>query len=114
MPDHPDNLPRDLYSYDPDEPLIVRYADVIAARNAVANLANIVRDKQTSLSDYSQGALKRSLTAAVDQGSTREQFTSLDEAAQWLVDLRDRLKSCLPFPTSLPPTPPGAGPGPER
>ncbi len=38
MSQHPDDLDRSPASYDPDEPLIVTYADVIAARNAVGAL----------------------------------------------------------------------------
>ena len=61
MSQHPDDLDRPPSSYDPDEPLIVTYADVIAARNAVGALLMIVKDRVDPLSQFRQTNIKDDL-----------------------------------------------------
>jgi hypothetical protein len=78
--------------YDPNEPLLVRYADVIAARNAVAQLLLVVR--QDELTEYRRVTLRGGLAMGVL--TVERDLESDAEVDQWLEDLRDRLRGCLP------------------
>lgn len=87
--------------YDPDEPLLVRWADVIAARNAVAQLLLMVR--QDELSEYRRFTLKGGLAMSVRP--VERDLESDAEVDEWLEELRDRLRSCLPSLGTTPYTP---------
>lgn len=106
--DQSEDLPRPVGSYDPDEPLIVRYADVIAARNAVAQLINALTDQQNLPSEYRRQSVMFGVAAGVAAGvmpdGQSQEFATFEEAVRFLAGLRDRLGGSLPFP----------GPGPRR
>lgn len=87
--------------YDPDEPLLVRWADVIAARNAVAQLLLVVR--QDELSEYRRFTLRGGLAMSVMP--VERDLVSDTEVDQWLEELRDRLRGCLPSGGETPFTP---------
>lgn len=97
---HPENLPRPIGSYDPDEPLIVRYGDVIGARNAVAQLINALTDEQDPPGEYRQQTVQMCVAAGVERDEPGREFRSLDDTVRWLAALRDRLGECLPFPNT--------------
>lgn len=48
----PEYISRPLGSYDPTEPMVIPYGDLIAARNAVTHLVTILRDPMDPPSDY--------------------------------------------------------------
>lgn len=87
--------------YDPNEPLLVRWADVIAARNAVAQLLLVVR--QEELSEYRRFTLRGGLAMSVR--SVERDLQSDADVEQWLEELRDRLRGCLPPGGKTPYTP---------
>lgn len=87
--------------YDPNEPLLVRWADVIAARNAVAQLLLVVR--QEELSEYRRFTLSGGLAMSVR--SVERDLQSDAEVEQWLEELRDRLRGYLPPGGKTPYTP---------
>lgn len=97
---HPEQFNRgsDGQPYDPDEPLVVRWADVVAARNAAQALLVVLKDEQVDLerTDRAVGWQVRDwLPTAVAPGS-HEALGSPEEAVQWLEDLVGRLWRCLP------------------
>lgn len=81
--------------YDPDEPLVVRWEDVIAARNAVGSLRSIVnnlgRDEQVMM--IAGFGLAAGLPGRT---GTHESPWSQEESYEWLHDLVGRLTSALP------------------
>ncbi len=87
--------------YDPDEPLLVPWADAIAARNAVAQLLLLVR--QDELSEYRRFTLKGGLAMSVRP--VERDLQSDAEVEQWLEALRDRLRGYLPPVGNTPYTP---------
>lgn len=109
MNNHPDRLDRPIESYDPNEPLIVPYGDVIAARNAVANLVNCMEDQSTPLPEYRREMIARTLTHGAVQDLSSGALASHKEATEWAQALRKRLGSYLPWPgpggTQQPPPP---------
>lgn len=105
MQPNPDDLPRTLEDYDPDEPLIVRYGDVIAARNAVVQLIQVLQDTQDPPSPYREDVIRLSLATAVEKTGTGD-FATIQDAAEWLIALRTRLTRCLPSSTTQSPRPP--------
>lgn len=105
MQPNPDDLPRTFEGYDPDEPLIVRYGDVIAARNAVVHLIQMLQDPEDPPSPYREYVIRYSLAKAVEKTGTAE-FATVEDAADWLIDLRTRLTGCLPSSTTQSPRPP--------
>lgn len=104
MSQHPDDLDKSPASYDPSEPLIVTYADVIAACNAVGALLLIVKDTVDPLSEFRQENIKHGLATAVAPNLDHLAFASLDDAASWLLALRNRLTGCLPLASGNAPT----------
>ncbi len=112
MNNHPDRLDRPIESYDPAEPLVVPYGDVLAARNAAANLTNILEDTRDPLPIWRQEQVMRTLAASVAADADEVgagTFATIDQAAAWTRDLRKRLGSYLPWPgpggTQHPPPP---------
>lgn len=90
----------DVPPYDPDRPLSVRHADVIAARNAVACLVNFARNERLALTPQQREHLRHLLPTAVaevDDGPLSDEGL-VDE----LVALRDRLRNDLPWPGDTP------------
>lgn len=83
----------EIPEYDPDEPLVVRWEDVIAARNAVGSLRMIVKsfgDDELIMQTAGFG-----LAAGVDR-PTPDWLWSQDESDEWLTALARRLTSALP------------------
>lgn len=70
----------------------MRWADVIAARNAVAQLLLVVR--QEELSEYRRFTLRGGLAMSVRP--VERDLQSDAEVEQWLEELRDRLRGYLP------------------
>lgn len=100
MTRHPEQFERgsDGQPYDPDEPLVVRWADLIAARNAAQALLVVLKDAQVDLdtTDRAVGWQVRDwLTTAVDTGP-QQPLESREDAVRWLEDLVQRLWQCLP------------------
>lgn len=85
----------ELPEYDPDEPLVVRWEDVIAARNAVGSLRSIVksmgRDQQIML--IAGFGLAAGLPGRRDPS---DWLWSQEDSYEWLDDLVGRLTSALP------------------
>lgn len=100
MTRHPEQFERGSNGqpYDPDEPLVVRWADLVAARNAAQALLVVLKDDQVDLeaTDRAVGWQVRDwLTTAVDAGH-QQALESREEAVRWLEDLVQRLWRCLP------------------
>lgn len=100
MTRHPEQFERGSggQPYDPDEPLVVRWADLIAARNAAQALLVVLKDDQVDLdgTDHAVGWQVRDwLPTAVDVGP-HGALESREEAVRWLEDLVQRLWRCLP------------------
>lgn len=80
--------------YDPNEPLVVRWEDVIAARNAVGSLRSIVknmgRDEQIML------IAGFGLAAGLPDRSNPDPVWSREASYEWLDDLVSRLTNALP------------------
>ena len=53
---HPDDVPRPVGSYDPSEPIVIPYGDLIAARNAVAHLILVMTDEVDPPSQFGETA----------------------------------------------------------
>lgn len=83
--------------YDPDRRLEVRWADVVGARNAVAQLLNTLTDSRTPPSEYRVMSGINELPAGVFP-DRQDHFEDLDQVVDWLTGLRDRLKDDLPWP----------------
>lgn len=98
--DHPELRRRPPGSYDPDEPLVIRYADLLAARNAVIVLNLLLSDDRTPLGEHHVQVAQHSLRTAVDPegNSERDYLPDRAAAAAWVRDLRDRLGDYLPRP----------------
>ncbi|GAW52564.1 MULTISPECIES: hypothetical protein [unclassified Nocardioides] len=87
-------------SYDPDEPLLIRWRDAIAARNAVVALMLILQDRALQLDAGLESAIRDWLPTAVAPGR-RDQAEILEDRQQalaWVRELRDRLNRVLPGP----------------
>lgn len=100
MTRHPEQLERgsDGRPYDPDEPLVVRWADLVAARNAASALLVVLKDDQVDLEATVRSVgwqVHDWLTTAVDTGP-QQALESREEAVRWLEDLVQRLWRCLP------------------
>jgi len=63
-----------------------------------------VKDTVDPLSEFRQENIKRDLATAVAPGSDHPAFASLDDAASWLLALRNRLTGCLPMASGNAPT----------
>ena len=92
----PEHIPRPIGSYDPNEPLIIPYGDLIAARNAVAHLVTILRDQAQPPSEYQKQSIATGVRIAVTRPGEPYMFDTFDEAMAWLIELRDRLGQHLP------------------
>lgn len=100
MTRHPEQFERgsDGQPYDPDEPLVVRWADLIAARNAAQALLVVLKDDQVDLEATVRSVgwqVRDWLSTAVDTGP-QQTLESREEAVRWLEDLVQRLWRCLP------------------
>lgn len=95
-----EHLPRPLGSYDPMEPMIIPYGDLIAARNAVSNLVLILRDEVDPPSEFQQESVRTGIRFSVTPDGQSHVFDTFPAAVEWLVELRDRLRGLLP---DLPP-----------
>ncbi len=92
---HPENLDRPTGSYDPDELLVVRYGDVMAARNAVGAWIQALKHRGTrDVSAYQQSALRSAIALSVERESLV--FDTNDELLAWLRELQARLTHALP------------------
>lgn len=79
--------------YDPNEPLVVRWEDVIAARNAVGALRGIVQDFGGDERVMLRAGF--GLSAGTDRGDPNRLW-SQQESEEWLHDLVRRLTQALP------------------
>lgn len=100
MTRHPEQFERGTGGepYDPDEPLIVRWGDLVAARNAAQALVLVLKDDQVDLeaTDLAVGWQVRDwLPTAVGTGP-HAALASREDAVHWLEDLVQRLWRCLP------------------
>lgn len=100
MTRHPEQFDRGSKGqpYDPDEPLLVRWADVVAARNAAHALLVVLNDADVDLESTTRAVgwqVRDWLPTAVGQGP-HEELGSREEAVAWLEDLVQRLWTCLP------------------
>lgn len=105
MSDHPDRIDRPIESYDPAEPLIVPYGDVIAARNALGNLVACMEDHNDPLPEWRREMIRTTLAMAVDVDRDKSDLPSHEAATKYGRELLERLTSYLP---GIP------GPGPVR
>lgn len=92
----PEYLSRPLGSYDPSEPLVITYGDLLAARNAVSELVAILRDQTDPPSRYQQQSVMNGLRFAVLPDGQQSRFDTFEEAVEWLIELRDHLRGYLP------------------
>ncbi len=100
MTRHPEQFERgsDGQPYDPDEPLVVRWADLVAARNAAQALLVVLKDDQVDLEATGRAVgwqVRDWLPTAVDT-APHQALESREEAVRWLEDLVQRLWRCLP------------------
>lgn len=97
---HPENTPRPYGSYDPAEPLVIPYADLLAAINATTVLTKILEDNRSSLDEYHVQNAQHHLAYAVapDQSLADSHLPSQEAAAEYVRALRDRLRRHLPRP----------------
>ena len=87
--------------YDPDRPLPVRYADVIAARNAVGYLLSALHHGGDV--EHHRQSVRMGVAAGAIRGGLGE-FETFHDAATFLDELRARLSQALP--NDMTPTPP--------
>lgn len=100
MTRHPEQFDRGSNGqpYDPDEPLVVRWADVVAARNAAQALLVVLKDPEVDLESTRLAVgwqVRDWLPTAVAQGS-HEPLGSREDAVEWLEALVQRLWRSLP------------------
>lgn len=97
---HPENTLRPHGSYDPAEPMVIPYADLLAAINATTVLTKILEDDRSSLDEYHVQNAQHLLAYAVaaDQGPADSYLPSREAAAEHVHALRDRLRKHLPRP----------------
>lgn len=100
MSRHPEKFPRGSggVPYDPDEPLVVRWADVISARNAAMALLVVLNDPELELDATSRNVgwqVRDWLPMAVVDGPG-ETLQTRDDAIEWLQALVQRLNRSLP------------------
>ena len=93
---HPDDVPRPVGSYDPSEPMVIPYGDLIAAGNAVAPLVLAMTDKVDPPSPFRRDSIRVGVRIGVAAGDEPFGFDSDEEALRWLIRLRDRLGELLP------------------
>jgi hypothetical protein len=100
----PEQLRRSFGSYDPHEPMVIPYADLIAARNAVGYLARYMNSPYVADDDHHRVSVRLGVRTAVlpDDQHDQSEFATNAEAAKWLTELRDRLTRLLPTPPSGP------------
>lgn len=98
MSHHPERLRRPFGSYDPDEPMVIPYADLIAALNAASVLTTLLQDEHTPLGEYHVQVAQHHLGCAVSPDGADDFLPSQEAAASFARDLRDRLRSYLPRP----------------
>lgn len=84
----------EFHEYDPNEPLVVRWEDVIAARNAVGALRMIVK----TLGDDERVMMTAGfgLAAGLPGRGGPDPIWSQEESFEWLDDLVQRLTTSLP------------------
>ncbi len=100
MAGHPEQFDRGSNGqpYDPDEPLVMRWADVIAARNAAQALLIVLKDPEVDLEATRLAVgwqVREWLPTAVEQGS-HEALASREDAVKWLEELVQRLWRYMP------------------
>lgn len=100
MTRHPEQFDRgsEGVPYDPDEPLVVPWADVVAARNAAQALLVVLRDAEVDLESTAMSVgwqVRDWLPTAVGPGP-HEPLASEADAVAWLEGLVQRLWRCLP------------------
>lgn len=100
-----EDIPRPHGSYDPDEPMVIPYADLIAARNAVSQLVAMLNDTLDPPSDFRKTEVQLGVRLAVVRDGEPHTFDTFSEAVTWLTELRGRLTRLLPDPP-LPQQPP--------
>ena len=93
-------IPRPFGSYDPHEPLLIPYGDLLAARNAVVELLTILQDPRDPPSEFQRDSVRLGIRFAVEPDGKPTHFDTIEEAVAWIVALRDRLGTYLP---DLPP-----------
>lgn len=100
----PEQLRRSFGSYDPHEPMVIPYGDLIAARNAVSHLARYMDSPYVADDDHHRVGVRLGVRTAVlpDDQHDQSEFATSAEAAKWLTELRDRLTRLLPTPPSGP------------
>lgn len=92
----PEHISRPFGSYDPEEPLVISYGDLIAVRNVVGNFVTVLRDQVEPPSDFRKESLRLGIRIGVTKDREPYAFETFEETLQWLVDLRDRLTKLLP------------------
>ena len=100
MTRHPEQFDRGSggVPYDPDEPFVVRWADVVAARNAAQALLVVLKDAEVDLESTVMAVgwqVRDWLPTAVHSGQHEALATHAD-AVEWVEDLVQRLWKCLP------------------
>jgi hypothetical protein len=98
----PENVRRPSGSYDPEEPFVVTYGDLLAARNAMTELLRILSDARHPPSHFQCESVRTGLRYAVVPFDEPYTFTTVEEATTWLRDLRDRFTGYLPTPPTGP------------
>ena len=96
----PEHISRPFGSYDPMEPFVISYGDLLAVRNAVIELLTILRDPNDPPSEYHRESVRVGIRYGVVPDRQPYHFDTFDQALTWLVELRDRLGRLLP---DLPP-----------
>ncbi len=82
--------------------MLIPYADLIAARNAVGQLASILGEDPDPNDDFVHRWAMLSLRTGVTRDGERSEFDSFEEAHKWVIGLRNRLTKLLPTPPSGP------------
>lgn len=97
---HPENVDRPYGSYDPTEPMVIPYADLLAAINAASVLTRLLEDRHPPLDYRHVENAQHHLAYAVvnDQGPADSYLSSQEAAAEYVRALRDRLRAHLPRP----------------
>ena len=91
--------------YDPHEPFIVSYGDLLAARNAVTELLLILRDTHHPVTLHQRESILTGLRYGVVPRDETYALGTVDDAVGWLRDLQGRLTGCLPIPSTGPDRP---------
>ena len=82
----PEFIPRPLGSYDPTEPLVISYGDLLASRNAVIELIQVLTDQANPPSEFRRDSVRVGIRAGVPRDHEPYMFDDFAAAVGWLVE----------------------------